>query len=283
MKKRLISILLFLCGALWAMPRVYIPAVELLGVHQDYADKIVKWTKSYMAYGGERASFVDAADQSEYTLKIRLAIDSSAYGVVVTYNLLDSKSDEVAWSYSAIAYTPQDFLLVVNEFTQKFGVWSGFKFGAGLGAVGLQLPDFMAAPALSLNAHYMFGSRFLTLDLNVAWKPGDASLFHYGAFLSFAQVFNGAKFHPYVGAGAGYSFAESDTDDYSMTSGGMALLAKAGLIFKPLGSSRFYVLDVRYTYDALKDFYVEDSHGKDITDEESVGAHGFLVTLQVWW
>ena len=35
----------FLCAILWAKPSVFVSAVELDGVHQDYADELVRWTK----------------------------------------------------------------------------------------------------------------------------------------------------------------------------------------------------------------------------------------------
>lgn len=45
---RLFPILFFLCAMLWAKPSVFIPVVQLEGVHQDYADKVVSLTKGFI-------------------------------------------------------------------------------------------------------------------------------------------------------------------------------------------------------------------------------------------
>ena len=45
---RLFPILFFLCAMLWAKPSVFIPVVQLEGVHQDYADKVVRLTKGFI-------------------------------------------------------------------------------------------------------------------------------------------------------------------------------------------------------------------------------------------
>lgn len=259
------------------MPNVFIPAVELSGVHQDYADKIVRWTKNYMK---DKASFVDDASLSEYTLQISLVKESSDAGVVVSYKLLNSRGGAVVWSYSSMAYNPQDFFLAVNAFVEKFGKWNGFKFGVGIGTMGFPIDGFQVAPALDLSIHYMFDRQFVTLNLNSASDFED--LFNYGAFLSFAHEFDFRNLFPYIGAGAGASLTEYDADG-TMINADVSVLAKGGLIFRLTGSSNFYVLEMRFTYNVLKSLYVENTHGDDVTDEHSPASFGLFANLQVWW
>lgn len=278
--KRLLFILFVLCTALWARPNVYIDAVEVTGVHEDYAHKIVQWTKDAMAAEG-KVSFVNGVSQSEYVLRISLVKEEYGYGgVIVTFKLLDSGDGTILWSYSAMAYTPKDFAFAISEFNRKFGKWNGFKLGVGIGAIGVPIEGFHAAPALDLNAHYMFDNQFVTLDLNAAlWLP----LLNYGAFLSYAYVFNTGAMFPYVGGGAGASLTEYDPDGSTMINTDVSLLVKTGLILKPRGYSTFYAFELRLTYNLLKSLYVEDSGGHDVTDEHSPSAFGLMTTFQVWW
>lgn len=271
--------LLFLCAIIWARPSVYIAPAKLNGVHEDYGRSIVQWTKESVENGG-KASIVDSISQSEYTLQISLVRDSSYYGVIATFKILDTKSNTVEWSYSSLAYRPQDFSYAIGEFCQRFGKWNGLKLGVGAGALGLFLPDFQAAPALDLSVHYMFNNEFVTLDANAALSP---SLFYYGGFLSLAHVFNFKKLFPYVGMGGGYSIMEFDGDDHTINNGSVELLGKAGAIFKPRESSKFYVLEVRYTHDIFNDLYIEGHNGKDVSNRNVVKPHGLLATIQVWW
>lgn len=257
---------------------MFITGVDLLDVHEDYAKKIVFMTKDVMS---EKITFVNNPDQSEYVLKISLIKEEFGGGVVVTYKLLDPMDKTVLWSYSTIAYRPDDFILILDVFYEQFTKWNGFKLGVGIGAMMFPIEGVQVAPALDLSAHYMFNNQFVTLDVNGALSP--TPLLNYGAFLSYAYMFDFKQLHPYVGGGVGASLTECDPNDMSIINGDVSLLAKGGLILKFNRSSAFYVFDVRLTYNLLKSFYVEDGHGHDATDEYSPASYGLQTTVQVWW
>jgi len=282
--RRFSLIFLLLCSALWARPNMYIAPVELEGVHQDYADKIVRYVKNYMSEGGSN-SFVDDVNRSDYILQIRLAKDEMGYGVIVSLKLLDPGSRETVWSYSSIAYTPQDFDVAANAIRQKFGKWSGFKLGVGLGAAGMAFSEFHTSPMISASMHYMFQEMLLSLEFNFAKDlTGDyPDMMYLAPDLSFAYVFGGHSIYPFAGGGGGYALTEYYEDEYFLTSGDVALHAKMGLIFKPLSSKKFYVLDIRYIYNIVDlGLYVERD-GRDLASDKYAVSHGFNASVQVWW
>ena len=77
----------FLCAILWAKPSVFIPAVELDGVHQDYADKLVRWTKGYIEYKKD-VSVAESEYESHFILQIKMLRKDN--GIVVIYTLKNS-------------------------------------------------------------------------------------------------------------------------------------------------------------------------------------------------
>ena len=275
---RIILVLFFLCTMLWAKPNVFIPAVELDGVHQDYADKLVQVTKYHME-SKKNMRVVESESESDCILQIKMLCDSN--DVLVVYSLQNSDDKDETWSYKHMVYSPEDFAPVADVATTKIGRWNGFRFGLGLGTLGLALPEFAAAPLINLSAHYLYNNVLFSLDGNwgIDEGLGDDDFTYIGAFLSVAYVLDGRRFFPYVGAGAGFSFMEYDSNRYSFAENesgeGLTVFFKAGVFFKPVGYKTVFAIDVRY----LNNFY----EIQNLFDESWSMARGWSISAQVWW
>ena len=271
------ALIVLLCAMLWAKPNVCIPAVELDGVHQDYADKLVRLTKESLTDKNE-VRIVECGTESDFVLQIKM--QSWENGIVVVYSLLDSDDKDVIWTYKHMAYTPEDLApiadLVVN--TKKFEREGSFKLGVGLGAIGFAAPEFAAAPSVDLVANYLRKNFLLSLDVNWGFDEGLGDDFSYlGAFLSAAYVFDGRTISPFVGPGAGLIYLDYDSEKYKIDEApeGFAFFLKTGVLFKPVDYKTVFALDVRYLYNFCN---LEKK-----SDDGYNNAHGWSASVQVWW
>ena len=89
------ALIVLLCAMLWAKPNVCIPAVELDGVHQDYADKLVRLTKESLIDKNE-VQVVEGESESDFVLQIKML--SWENGIVIVYSLMDSDDKDVIWT-----------------------------------------------------------------------------------------------------------------------------------------------------------------------------------------
>lgn len=272
-----IFVLLAFATLLWAKPNVCIPAVELDGVHQDYADKLVRLTKESLIDKNE-VQVVEGESESDFVLQIKML--SWENGIVIVYSLMDSDDKDVIWTCKHMAYTPEDLApvanLVVN--TKKFDQEDRFKLGVGLGAIGFAAPEFAAAPSVDLVANYLRKNLLLSLDINWGFDEGLGDDFSYlGAFLSAAYVFDGRTFSPFVGPGAGLIYLDYDSEKYKIDEApeGFAFFLKTGILFKPVNYKTVFALDVRYLYNFCN---LEKK-----SDGSYNNAHGWSASVQVWW
>ena len=273
---RFIFILLFLCATLWAKPNVFIPAVELVGVHQDYADKLVRWTKGYIE-NNKDVKVVESEAQSNFILKIKMYRKDN--GIVVEYSLKNTSNKEEVWTYKHMAYTPSDLIPIVDVVTMKFGQWNGFRFGVGLGTLGIAVPEMAANPSVDVGVRFLYSNFLLSLDCLLGFNEGlgNDDFSYFGLFLSPSYVFDGRTVFPFVGPGAGFSYMEYDTDKYRFEGSGegLTLFLKTGILFKPIDYKTIFAIDVRYLYN----FY----EIQRISSERRMFVHGWSVSAQVWW
>lgn len=264
---RIFCILLFLCSVLWAKPNIFIPSVELEGVHQDYADKIVQRVESYLK-NQNRVNLVSEFRQSDLILKIKMQLYGD--GVIVTYALLDSTHKKEIWSYTHFAYTPNDLIPAVDVVSNKFGEWDGSRWGIGLGALGMVSSDFDVYPVFDLLFVYLYNNVLLSLDGDLSIM--DSKFNFFGSYFSMAYVFDGMYFSPYVGPGVGYStlFYKENDNNY-VTCSGLSYFLKMGIFYKPIDSRNLFALDFRFL---INDF--------EYIDKKSP-FFGWRASLQIWW
>lgn len=267
-----------LCAALWAKPSVFIPAVELDGVHQDYADKLVRWTKGYIE-NKKDVRVVEYEIESDFILQIKMLRKDD--GIVVVYTLMNSKNKKEVWTYRHMAYTPNDLIPIVDVTTMKFGQWNGFRVGLGLGSLVLTVPEFAAAPLLDFSFQFLYSNFLASIDFNwgIDEGLGDDDFWYFGIFFSPAYVFNGRYAFPFVGVGAGWSFMGYKSDEYSFSENlsgeGLSLFLKTGILFKPIDYKTIFAIDFRYLYN----FY----EIQKISTKGWMPVQGWSVSAQVWW
>ena len=273
---RIIFILLFLCATLCAKPNVFIPAVELDGVHQDHADRLVRWTKGYIE-NKKDMHVVESIYESNFILQIKMLRKDN--GIVVVYSLKNSDDLKEVWTYKHMAYTPNDLIPIVDVVTMKFGQWNGFRWGFGLGTLGLAIPEFAAAPSIDFMINFLYSNFLLSLDWNwgIDEKLGDDDFSVFGMFLSTAYVFDGRTVFPFVGPGVGFSYIAYETDKYKFTnsSEGLTCFLKTGVLLKPIDYKTIFAIELRYLFNF---FEIEK-----ISSKSSMPVHGWSVSAQVWW
>lgn len=114
--RKFLLVLLFCAGALWAKPKVYLPPVDLQGVHPDYAERLVGLVRQYVAVD-KHVLLVDNAQQSDRKLQLRLI--RNQHGVIVAFEMRKSKDDSLIWSYSHIAYDANYFIPIVSRVSKE--------------------------------------------------------------------------------------------------------------------------------------------------------------------
>ena len=114
---RKILLALLICAvAACAKPRVYLPPVDLQGVHPDYAERLVGLVRQYVAVD-KHVLLVDNAQQSDRKLQLRLI--RNQHGVIVAFEMRKSKDDSLIWSYSHIAYDANYFIPIVSRVSKE--------------------------------------------------------------------------------------------------------------------------------------------------------------------
>lgn len=272
---RVLFILLVLCAALWARPKVFVDtAVELDGVHKDYAEKVVRQTESVLRTNGD-VSVAESAYASDFLLQIKMLRQDD--GILVVYSLLNSSDKATVWTYKHMAYTPDDLNPIVDVVSLKFGQWNGLRWGLGLGATGLLSPEVDISPTVDLSANYLYKDFLISWDFAWAFDVGlDSRDFgSIGTFLTGAHVLGGHSLFPYVGPGIGFSMVYYNSDKYEISDGGLAFLLRMGAFYKPAAARVIYALDVRYLYN-----YIDFENARD---GKLCRAHGWNVSAQVWW
>lgn len=114
---RKILLALLICAvAACAKPKVYLPPVDLQGVHPDYAERLVGLVRQYVAVD-KHVLLVDNAQQSDRKLQLRLI--RNQHGVIVAFEMRKSKDDSLIWSYRHIAYDANYFIPIVSRVSKE--------------------------------------------------------------------------------------------------------------------------------------------------------------------
>ena len=106
---RYIALVLLLASSLWAKKQYFVLPVQLQGVHQDYAERIISLVKEYASIDGY--AVVSDRKDCDYLLQIKLLRDETGVAVIFEKR---KKNDKVVWSYGHIAYLPNDFIPIVS-------------------------------------------------------------------------------------------------------------------------------------------------------------------------
>lgn len=114
--RKILLALLLCAGALWAKPKVYLPPVDLQGVHPDYAERLVGLVRQYVAVD-KHVLLVDNAQQSDRKLQLRLI--RNQHGVIVAFEMRKSKDDSLIWAYRHIAYDANYFIPIVSRVSKE--------------------------------------------------------------------------------------------------------------------------------------------------------------------
>ena len=272
-----------LAAPLWAKTSYYILPVQLDGVHEDYAEKIVSLTKEYVAIEGDEV--VSNKSDCDYLLQIKLIRKEK--GVAVIYEK-QSPEGEMLWSYGRIAYSPEGFALVVSYAIQEMDKWENeFVWGFGFGAMGLFAPirfvDYNYEPFVQFNVE----SVKLAASLNIAYlgsKPKGVHGSMLGASFSVAYMFGRRFVVPYLGAGMNYALFSTEIkkevekqygvkvkESFSESVHTPGYFLEMGLAMK-LGNGYHVMLESRYfrAFDKLK----------NIHDGTKSIVHGFSVGVK---
>jgi hypothetical protein len=275
--------LVSLTSFLWAKTSYYILPVQLDGVHEDYAEKIVSLTKEYVAI--EDDEVVSNKSDCDYLLQIKLIRKEK--GVAVIYEK-QSPEGEMLWSYGRIAYSPEGFAPVVSYAIQEMDKWENeFVWGFGFGAMGLFAPirfvDYNYEPFVQFNVE----SVKLAASLNIAYlgsKPKGVHGSMLGASFSVAYMFGRRFVVPYLGAGMNYALFSTEIkkevekqygvkvkESFSESVHTPGYFLEMGLAMK-LGNGYHVMLESRYfrAFDKLK----------NIHDGTKSIVHGFSVGVK---
>ena len=268
---------------LWAKTSYCILPVQLDGVHEDYAEKIVSLMKEYVAIEGDEV--VSNKSDCDYLLQIKLIRKEK--GVAVIYEK-QSPEGEMLWSYGRIAYSPEGFAPVVSYAIQEMDKWENeFVWGFGFGAMGLFAPirfvDYNYEPFVQFNVE----SVKLAASLNIAYlgsKPKGVHGSMLGASFSVAYMFGRRFVVPYLGAGMNYALFSTEIkkevekqygvkvkESFSESVHTPGYFLEMGLAMK-LGNGYHVMLESRY-FRALDKL-------KNILDGTKSIVHGFSVGVK---
>lgn len=102
---------------LWAKTSYFFLPVHLEGVHEDHAQTILSLTREYIESDGDKVA--SNKSDCDYLLQIKLILKEK--GVAVVYEKRNKNNDSL-WSYSHIAYSPEDFVPVAtpNPSTENY-------------------------------------------------------------------------------------------------------------------------------------------------------------------
>lgn len=101
-----------LCGC----AKVYMPPVQVEGVHPDYGERLRVLAKQYVVID-DHVTLVEEERQSNRKLQLQLVRDT--LGVVVVFEMRDTKDNSLIWAYRHIAYDPNEFIPIVSRVSKE--------------------------------------------------------------------------------------------------------------------------------------------------------------------
>lgn len=108
--------MLFCTAMLCGCSKVYMPPVQVEGVHPDYGERLRVLTKQYVAID-DNVTLVEDERQSDRKLQLQLVRDTA--GVVVVFEMRKSKDNSLIWVYRHIAYDPNEFIPIVSRVSKE--------------------------------------------------------------------------------------------------------------------------------------------------------------------
>ena len=117
MSVRVVFMAILLCSAmLCGCSKVYMPPVQVEGVHPDYGERLRVLTKQYVIID-DNVTLVEDEQQSNRKLQLQLVRDTA--GVVVVFEMRKSKDNSLIWVYRHIAYDPNEFIPIVSRVSKE--------------------------------------------------------------------------------------------------------------------------------------------------------------------
>lgn len=108
---------MLLCAAmLCGCSKVYMPPVQVEGVHPDYGERLRVLTKQYVIID-DNVTLVEDEQQSNRKLQLQLVRDTA--GVVVVFEMRNTKDNSLIWVYRHIAYDPNEFIPLVSRVSKE--------------------------------------------------------------------------------------------------------------------------------------------------------------------
>ena len=108
---------ILLCSAmLCGCAKVYMPPVQVEGVHPDYGERLRVLTKQYVIID-DNVTLVEDEQQSNRKLQLQLVRDTA--GVVVVFEMRNTKDNSLIWVYRHIAYDPNEFIPLVSRVSRE--------------------------------------------------------------------------------------------------------------------------------------------------------------------
>ncbi len=108
---------ILLCAAmLCGCSKVYMPPVQVEGVHPDYGERLRVLTRQYVIID-DNVTLVEDEQQSNRKLQLQLVRDTA--GVVVVFEMRNTKDNSLIWAYRHIAYDPNEFIPLVSRVSKE--------------------------------------------------------------------------------------------------------------------------------------------------------------------
>ena len=108
---------ILLCAAMFCgCSKVYMPPVQVEGVHPDYGERLRVLTKQYVIID-DNVTLVEDEQQSNRKLQLQLVRDTA--GVVVVFEMRNTKDNFLIWVYRHIAYDPNEFIPLVSRVSRE--------------------------------------------------------------------------------------------------------------------------------------------------------------------
>ena len=108
---------MLLCSAmLCGCAKVYMPPVQVEGVHPDYGERLRVLTRQYVIID-DNVTLVEDEQQRNRKLQLQLLRDTA--GVVVVFEMRDTKDSSLIWTYRHIAYDPNEFIPIVSRVSKE--------------------------------------------------------------------------------------------------------------------------------------------------------------------
>ena len=108
---------ILLCAAmLCGCSKVYMPPVQVEGVHPDYGERLRVLTRQYVIID-DNVTLVEDEQQSNRKLQLQLVRDTA--GVIVVFEMRNTKDNSLIWAYRHIAYDPNEFIPLVSRVSKE--------------------------------------------------------------------------------------------------------------------------------------------------------------------